>query len=122
MNRKYCALVFLQGSPIDYDSDLSMPPIGNLTIKQQQSHPVTEPRQLRPNTRLAQNEQSPLPAPVPTRVSTAPMQPPGPVQGMWNPDIGIKFGGPGPTSPGMQSPGQKPPGSAWDPSSGIRFG
>lgn len=41
-----------------------------------------------------------------------------PVGGMWNPDIGIKFGGP----PGPSSGGQGRTPGTWNPNSGIKFG
>lgn len=86
-------------------------------------------------------ESEPLTAPVPTR---APVQPPppattaakGPVQGMWNPEMGIKFAGV--TTPQQQPqqqqanvngnvhnpayPNTRGRGGQWDMSQGVRFG
>jgi programmed cell death 6-interacting protein len=48
-----------------------------------------------------------------------PMQPPAnPMGGVWDPSVGIKFGGGGPTTGG--SGGQAP--GTWKPGSGIKFG
>ena len=71
--------------------------------------------------------EEPLAAPVPTRAAVAPPQVPTP--GMWNPDMGIKFGG----APSQQQPGNtnvhnpaypntRGRGGQWDASQGVRFG
>lgn len=95
--------------------DLILPPIGNLAIQQPNAE---SPRR---STRLNRGtlDEPPLPAPIPTRVSNAPMQPHAPVAGMWNPEMGIKFGG---VSPAAMSPGHQAQGGPWDPNSGLRFG
>lgn len=111
--------------------EINMPPLSNLSISHQAT-PVQSP--------VPQQEQyapSPVPMPVPMQVpvqvplSQNPaasiqswagetVQQPRPVQpqaqgppmgGMWNPNMGIKFG-----------TGQAPKPGTWNPSSGIKFG
>lgn len=67
--------------------------------------------------------EEPLTAPTPTR-ATAPslpaVQQPQVVGGVWNPEIGIKFGGPPPNGVGGA---QRPvKGGQWDAGKGVRFG
>lgn len=71
-----------------------------------------------------------LTAPVATRATVQP-PPPGPVPGMWNPEMGIKFGGLPPSQQHAQGngnvhnatyPSAKPRGAQWDMSQGVRFG
>lgn len=73
-------------------------------------------------------DSEPLPAPVPAR---APVQPPPvPSSGMWNPEMGIKFGGvPTPQQPAANGVVHSPPypntrarGGQWDVNQGVRFG
>lgn len=52
--------------------------------------------------RLSQEQQN-IPAPTPTR---APVQPPAPVTAVWNPEMGIKFAGPGAVPPGVPANAQ----------------
>ncbi|KFY06408.1 hypothetical protein V491_08649, partial [Pseudogymnoascus sp. VKM F-3775] len=70
-----------------------------------------------------------MPAPIATRNPAPPPQPqqqqnalpPGPVAGMWNPEMGIRFGGsPAPAADGKKQ--QQPQPGVWDPSAGLRFG
>ena len=78
-------------------------------------------------------------APLPTRAPVAPMQSPPIMPTTWNPDMGIKFGGPSPqpnpdqgagqmgqgqslqgqNSKSGQWPGQ---GGTWEPNRGFKFG
>ena len=67
----------------------------------------------------------PLQAPVPQRanVQPPPADPPAPTPGLWNPEIGIKFGAP-PGQPSKHNPpypqtGIRP--GQWDTSQGLRF-
>ncbi len=70
----------------------------------------------------------PLPAPVPTRAPVQP--PPAPSQGMWNPEMGIKFGSvltaQQPTANGVVHspayPNTRTRGGQWDVNQGFRFG
>ena len=69
----------------------------------------------------------PLTAPVPTRAAAAPPQVPSP--GIWNPDVGIKFGGPPPQQQQANGnvhnpayPNTRGRGGQWDVSQGVRFG
>lgn len=73
-------------------------------------------------------DSEPLPAPVPAR---APVQPPPvPSSGMWNPEMGIKFGGaPPPQQPATNGvvhnpayPSTRARGGQWDANQGVRFG
>ena len=74
----------------------------------------------RPYPAPAHAGQAAIPAPMPTRTTPAA----GPTNGMWTPDMPIRFGsgGPGPA-------GAAPPGNAkgavqdarWDPSKGMKF-
>ena len=75
--------------------------------------------------------EEPLAAPVPTRANVPPAPAAPPTPGVWNPEIGIKFGGalpvqqPPQTNGNMQSPTYPNPKSRsgqWDVSHGVRFG
>lgn len=73
-------------------------------------------------------ESEPLPAPVPARAPVQP--PPAPSPGMWNPEMGIKFGGmPPPQQPAANGvvhnpayPNTRARGGQWDVNQGVRFG
>ena len=70
----------------------------------------------------------PLAAPTPTRAALQP--PTAPVQGMWNPEMGIKFGGvTTPQQPAVNGnvhnpayPNTRTRGGQWDANQGLRFG
>ena len=70
----------------------------------------------------------PLAAPTPTRAAVQP--PTAPVQGMWNPEMGIKFGGvTTPQQPAVNGnvhnpayPNTRARGGQWDANQGLRFG
>jgi programmed cell death 6-interacting protein len=68
---------------------------------------------------------NPIPAPVPTRMVPHQTHAQLPTPGMWNPDMGIKFGAT--KNVGAQPPVQQPPppqqqqGGQWDPSKGMNF-
>ena len=63
----------------------------------------------------------PLTAPTPTRVSPALV--PQPQISVWNPEMGIKFGGGGAQPPGASGGGQRPvvKGGQWDAGQGVKF-
>ena len=117
------------------ENDLSLPPLSNLTLSPQQpqqarvyntrasAHVSPPPAQYqpeppRPQLYSPQNEK--LPAPVPQRASIASMTTPPIMPTTWNPELGIKFGGP---SPGEQNPGPNQGGQrgTWDPNRGLKF-
>ena len=115
-----------------------MPPLSSLSLNQrggQQQPPqgyqaAPSPSQFYQPPQLARQ---PLHSPIESNIQSwadsagAPQQP-RPVapmgQGMWTPDMGIKFA----PSPGGNGPVQGPPGGnapvggKWEPNSGIRFG
>ncbi|KAH8714548.1 BRO1-like domain-containing protein [Ilyonectria robusta] len=111
------------------EEEISMPPLANLSL----SHKATPAQSPAPQERSGYANQ---PMPQPQQAVHSPeasiqswadetMQQPRPVQpqqnpvgGMWNPDIGIKFGGP----PGPSSGGQGRAPGTWNPNSGIKFG
>lgn len=115
------------------ESDLSLPPLSSLTLRQQQeaNPPIprtynspshTQPLARPPNN----NEESHIPAPVPQRARQSPPV----VPATWNPEMGIKFGGGGGGLPpsGMAGTGgtdgtKMPQGpGTWDPNRGFKFG
>ncbi|KEZ46271.1 pH-response regulator protein palA/RIM20 [Scedosporium apiospermum] len=55
-------------------------------------------------------------------VSPQQPRPMAPMQGMWTPDMPIKFGGPSAAPVRGNTPGGKQPSGTWDPNSGIKFG
>lgn len=82
------------------------------TLMQQQQPRVTAPRT------------EPLAAPMPTRANVVP--PPvaaTPAPGMWTPEMGIKFGGAGPSAPVSSTPNENGNhrDNRWDPSKGMQF-
>jgi programmed cell death 6-interacting protein len=89
--------------------------MSNLTLQQQKQE------ELRPvRNQITRAQEIPLPAPVATRPPVASMQPNQlPAGGMWNPEMGIKFGGP---PSGQPTPQGGPKAGQWDPNSGVRFG
>lgn len=123
------------------NSDLSLPPLSSLTLRQQQeaNPPIprtyNSPSHSQPPSRAANNsnnDDAHIPAPVPQRARQSPPV----VPATWNPEMGIKFGGAGPAPGGMvgqdgkkSPPGQGqgwPPASGgqgtWDPNRGFKFG
>ncbi|KAF3012026.1 pH-response regulator protein palA/rim20 [Neopestalotiopsis sp. 37M] len=130
------------------EDELAMPPLQNLNLNQnqnqeqanQQSYNAAQnqspqqhtspayfspPRQ--PQQPARQSVHSPAEAriqswaPAAETVAPQPQQPrANPMQSMWDPSMGIKFGG---SPAGNASAGNKPPQTGpWDPKSGIRFG
>lgn len=117
-------------------SDLSLPPLSNLSIQQQQQHQQFNQEPHTYNTRLtkaplvpapqpsysSQHQQAPqqlhsendhpqpIPAPVPTRtVPVANMTANGGhMVNTWNPDMGIKFGAGGAQGNAMAAEGRSP--------------
>jgi programmed cell death 6-interacting protein len=132
------------------NSDLSLPPLSSLSLQEnipQAGIPRTyNTRSSQPPQQQQRPSLSPhssyrddaIPAPVPQRVSVAPMTSPPIMPAMWNPEMGIKFGGMGPPpnqnqnqnqgqgQGGQRSPGWQPPpgssGGTWDPNRGFTFG
>lgn len=123
------------------ESDLSLPPLASLSLQQpphQHQYQQQDPFQAAQvpqvprtyNTRSVTSNPPPpqtyaqanMPAPTPTRAPVAPMQSPPIMPAMWNPDMGIKFGGT-PQDQGGQGTNQwsGQPG-AWDPNKGFKFG
>ena len=88
---------------------------------QEQKNKQAEARR---STRLAgkAHEQEPMAAPQPTRTSAASH-----ASGMWNPDMGIRFGGVSPqANDSVKSNGTNPDNTSieakrWDPSKGLKF-
>ncbi|KAK8107922.1 pH-response regulator protein palA/prr-1 [Apiospora kogelbergensis] len=126
------------------EDDINMPPLHGLSLDHQQQHQAAQnyaPVQIQQQQQQAQQSQQQQPPPqrqsvhspaeariqswAPPAETVAPQpQPPraNPMQAMWNPEMGIKFGG-GPAPSG--APGQGAPKSGqntWDPKAGIRFG
>jgi programmed cell death 6-interacting protein len=69
----------------------------------------------------------PLTAPTPTRAAVQPPPPTAPTPGMWNPEMGIKFGGALAQQPSGDVhnptyPSAKLRGGQWDMNQGVRFG
>ncbi|KAK7420562.1 pH-response regulator protein palA/rim20 [Neonectria magnoliae] len=112
------------------EEEINMPPLSSLNISHQPtvtqspaprdpipyaSHPMPQPQQ---------RVQSPAEASIQswageTMQQPRPVQPPqNPMGQMWNPEMGIKFGGP----PGPGSAAQARAPGTWNPNSGIKFG
>ncbi|TIC97966.1 pH-response regulator protein palA/prr-1 [Colletotrichum higginsianum] len=143
------------------EEDLSMPPLSSLNINRSPVHSPTgssyDPRSqsyfsasvVPSTTQQQQQQQQSQPQQPPTRHevhspveahiqswagSTVEPQHPRPaaaMAGMWQPDMGIKFGGqpgasasaPAPAPAPASASGQSPPqGGTWNPASGIKFG
>lgn len=135
------------------ESDLSLPPLSSLNLRQDTPTQITRTYNAPPAPtpshrestysnnsresvyRTASHDGEQIPAPVPQRASIVPMNSP-PITATWNPDLGIKFGGP-PTQQaqdggsnnkgGQKSPPAWPPsgpnvGGTWNPNQGLRFG
>lgn len=136
-----------------HQSDLSLPPLSSLNLRQ--DTPTQKPRTYnappastpshRESTynnnpresmyRTASHDGEPIPAPVPQRASIVPMTSP-PITATWNPELGIKFGGPpaqqgqdggASNKGGQKSPSAWPPSGpngagTWNPNQGLRFG
>ena len=103
-----------------WEHDLSNPMAG-LSIQQTQQS-LQEQKQ-RENARREYSAKAPaeepLTAPTPTRAAGPP--PPAvqqPQVGVWNPEIGIKFGGPAVNGAGPQRPAK---GGQWDAGKGVKF-
>ena len=122
-------------------SELSLPPLSHLSLQpqsnedypQQQVHRSYNTRSSAAHTPQAyqqQPEEQPMHAPLPTRAPVAAMQSPPIMPTIWNPEMGIKFGGPSPqpnSNQGQPPPGQNPgqwPGQpgTWDSNRGFKFG
>ena len=98
-----------------WESDLSSG-MSSLSLRQTQNLQEQKQRELPPyNTRPPAAE--PLTAPTPTRAQVAQPQP-----GMWNPEMGIKFGGSGPNGVNGASGQKAVKGGQWDASRGVNFG
>lgn len=121
-----------------------MPPLSSLSLGQQQGPPQptyqspVSPQQYYQNAGPA--PVAPMSPPEEARVQSwareddaqPPEQPQPrlsmpPLQGMWDPGMGIKFaggpgGGPGGGGQGSAQGGNGPVGGKWDPSQAIRFG
>ncbi len=113
------------------ENELSLPPLSNLTISPQPQQPRTyntrssvhgppPPSQHLPQAYQPQNES--IPAPVPQRASIAPMMGPPIMPQMWNPELGIKFGGPPAQADQNQNQNQGGQRGTWDPNRGLKFG
>jgi hypothetical protein len=118
-------------------SELSLPPLSSLSLRQQQEAQPPVPRtynappapsQASPYQRSL-DENSRIPAPIPQRASIVPMASP-PITATWNPNMGITFGGAPPPNQqqeqnngGQKSPPSWPPPGAqtWDPNRGFKF-
>ncbi|KAL5346048.1 pH-response regulator protein palA/rim20 [Pseudogymnoascus australis] len=113
------------------ESDLSLPPLSSLSLQNQAQQQQQQPAQQAHSSHSSRSQrEEPMPAPIATRNPAPPPQPqqqqqqpplqPGPVAGMWNPEMGIRFGGsPAPAGDGKK---QQPQAGVWDPSAGLRFG
>lgn len=117
-----------------------MPPLSSLSIGQQQAvsqpsyQPPTSPQQLYQSAGPA--PVAPMSPPAEARIQSwarednaQPPEQPQPIpvpslQGMWQPEMGIKFAGPGGNGGGQGSAqgGNGPVGGKWEPGSAIRFG
>lgn len=117
------------------EDELSMPPLQGLALDHAPvappaaSAPAPAPVLTQANYYNQAQDQTPRQAvqsPVEARIQSwappaetvAPQpQPPraNPMQAMWNPEMGIKFGG-------APAPSNAPKGGTWDPNNGIRFG
>jgi len=94
--------------------------LSSLSIHQQQPQQYQTPRSYNTRSSHAPPPQQPeIPAPVPTRTSMAPMQSPPIMPSMWNPEMGIKFGGDPNTNPQPNNQNQN---KTWDPNAGFKFG
>lgn len=123
------------------EDELAMPPLHNLNLNQAaQSYTPTQaqsPQQQPPQAYYNPPQQAQQPvrqavhspaeariqswAPPGETVAPQPQQPrANPMQAMWNPELGIKFGNsPAPNTTAGNKP---PPTGPWDPKNGIRFG
>lgn len=124
-------------------SEIAMPPLSSLSIGQPQAHtpqaiyqsptspvqqfyanagpapmaPMSPPAEARIQSWAREDDAQPPEQPQPRSVQ--------PLQGMWQPDMGIKFGPSSNSSgsgQGSATGGSGPVGGQWDPSAGIRFG
>ncbi|KAK8226545.1 BRO1-like domain-containing protein [Phyllosticta paracitricarpa] len=92
------------------------------------SSPQQQQQQQQPPP-LVSGTATPLPAPTPTRASFVEGVQAGAAgpstNGMWSPDMGIRFGGPpgnGAATAPQQSSGAEAQNRTWDPSMGLKFG
>lgn len=125
-----------------------MPPLASMSLNQQQQQQQQPPRESYQASNIYyNNQQQQPPAPVRQPVHSPPAeariqswadnvtpQQPKPIgapvatmQGMWSPDMGIKFAPPpgagrGNPQSGQQQGGPGPSDGTWQPGSGIRFG
>jgi programmed cell death 6-interacting protein len=126
------------------ENDLSLPPLSNLTLSPQPQQPRTYNTRSSshgpppPSQNLPQAYQPPMinseniPAPIPQRANVSSMTTPPITPQTWNPELGIKFGGPPPPpgpgpgpgqGQGQDQAGQRPGGGGtWDPNRGFKFG
>ncbi|KAI9054076.1 hypothetical protein LZ554_001247 [Drepanopeziza brunnea f. sp. 'monogermtubi'] len=118
------------------ESDLSLPPLSSLKLRQQQEANPPTPRTYNspapPQPRAPNNEDSHIPAPVPQRAGPNLTSPTAVVPATWNPDMGIKFGGLGAAGSGNGGgqgeniapppPPQQQAQQTWDPNRGFKFG
>lgn len=122
-----------------------MPPLANLSMGQQQV-PIQQSYQSPTSPQQFYQNTSPAPAAPMSPAAEAHIQswareddaqppeqpqprPMAPLQGMWQPDMGIKFAGPGGGGGGgsggqgsAPQGGSGPVGGKWEPGSAIRFG
>lgn len=119
-----------------------MPPLSSLSIGQQQAQPQptyqspTSPQPFYQSAGPAPG--APMPPPTEARIQSwareddaQPPEQPQPIpvpslQGMWQPEMGIKFAAPGGSGAGggqgSAQGGSGPVGGKWEPGSAIRFG
>lgn len=116
------------------EEEISMPPLQNLTLNQGMPNynaVQSPPAQSYASPQAPPPARQPVESPVEARIQSwappaetaAPQpQPPraNPMQAMWSPDMGIKFGGS--PAPAAGAASQPAPGGTWDPKGGIRFG
>lgn len=139
------------GQSLTAARELSLPPLSTLSISRSPVHsppattyPTSEtsyfPQQTQPQHHQPALQQQPQnPIPIPSAVQEPPPEAPiqswagstvspqqprpmAPMQGMWTPDMPIKFGGPSAAPVRGNTPGGKQPSGTWDPNSGIKFG
>ncbi|KAK8435982.1 BRO1-like domain-containing protein [Phyllosticta citricarpa] len=111
----------LAGQPVPSSFDAAGGDAASSPQQQQQQQQQPPP--------LVSGTATPLPAPTPTRASFVEGVQAGAAgpstNGMWSPDMGIRFGGPpgnGAATAPQQSSGAEAQNRTWDPSMGLKFG
>lgn len=115
-------------------SELAMPTLESLSLNNR-SPPATtyqqQPTYFQPQAAPAPRQPVPVAGTGPEAhiqswagTNVEQPKPVSPMQGMWTPDMSIKFGGSGVPQGGVQPQqgGNAPAGGKWEPGSGIRFG